>query len=226
MTSSVHPEPTAATIKGLYAHAFRCARPDCRRPLYKLDDETGERTLNSRVSHIHARRPGGPRWIEMTSDENRADANLVLLCIEHSYEVDDLPDRYPADLLRQWKQAQLDEYEQAQTGWPITDTEAGRVLEATVQAVEHHHAGAILGVVRAVERLSLAARHARSGPAAAAAAWRTFRAQVRGASLMTDLDGNRVFVEPSRQETKHHMHEIRTDLVTAVESIRPLGDEA
>ena len=224
--TSAHPEPTAATIKGLYAHAFRCARPDCPRPLYKVDDETGDRTLNSRVAHIHARRQGGPRWIEMTSDENRADANLVLLCIEHSYEVDDLPARYPAELLREWKQAQLNEYEQAQSGWPISDTEAGRVLEASAQAAEHHHAGAVLGVVRAVARFSLAARHARSGPAAAVAAWRLSRARAGGASIMTDLDGNRVYAEPSRQETNHHMNEIRTALASAVERIRPLVDEA
>ncbi|KAB7746560.1 hypothetical protein GA707_03495 [Nostocoides sp. F2B08] len=162
----------------------------------------------------------------MTSNENRAEANLVLLCIEHSYEVDDRPDRYPADLLRQWKQAQLDEYEQAQSGWPITDTEAGRALEASAQAAEHHHAGAVIGVVRAVERFSLAARQARSGPAASAAAWRAARARARGASIMTDLDGNRVYAEPSRQETNHHMNEIRTALASAVESIRPLANEA
>lgn len=162
----------------------------------------------------------------MTSAENRADTNLVLLCIEHSYEVDELPDRYPADLLRQWKKAQLDEYEQAQNGWPISDMEAGRVLEASAQAAEHHHAGAVIGVVRAVERLSIAARRARSGPAVAADAWRTAWARARGSSLMTDLDGNRIYAEPSRHERNRHLDEIRTALISAVERIRPLADEA
>ena len=139
MTTSAHPEPTDSTIKALYAHAFRCAHPDCRRPLYKIDDESGDRTLNSRVAHIHARRRGGPRWIEMTAGENRADGNLVLLCIEHSYEVDEHHDRFPAELLREWKQAQLDEYERARDGWRISDTEAGRVLQASDQEIERHH---------------------------------------------------------------------------------------
>ena len=196
VTTNAHPEPTAATVKGLYAHAFRCAKPDCSRPLYKQDNETGERTLNSRVAHIHARRPGGPRWIDMPSEENRADANLVLLCIEHSYEVDDLPDHYPAELLRLWKQAQLDEYEQARRGWPLTDTEAGRVLEASAQASEYHYAGAVLDAVRAVERFALASSRARVEPAAAAAAWRAARARARGSFTAWDQDGNPVYADP------------------------------
>jgi len=126
-------------VKRLCARAFRCARPDCSRPLYKQDNDTGDLALNSRVAHIHARRPGGPRWIEMPAEDNRADANLLLLCIEHSYEVDELPDLYPAELLREWKQAQLDEHGQAQRGWPLTDADAGRVLEASSRAAEHHH---------------------------------------------------------------------------------------
>ncbi len=108
----------------------------------------------------------------MSTEENRSDANLLLLCIEHSYEVDELPDLYPAALLRQWKQAQLDEQERAQRGWPLTDADAGRVLEASSRAVEHHHAAAVVRTVQAAERLALAARRTRSGPAAEATAWR------------------------------------------------------
>lgn len=226
VTTNAHPEPTAATVKGLYAHAFRCAKPDCSRPLYKQDNETGERTLNSRVAHIHARRPGGPRWIDMPSEENRADANLVLLCIEHSYEVDDLPDQYPAELLRLWKQAQLDEYEQARRGWPLTDTEAGRVLEASAQASEYHYAGAVLDAVRAVERFALASSRARAEPAAAAAAWRAARARARGSFTAWDQDGNPVYAEPSRQETLEHTTALRAALAKAVETIGPFADEA
>ena len=113
MTASAHPEPTPATVKRLRA-GVPLRATDCSRPLYKQDNDTGDLALNSRVAHIHARRPGGPRWIEMHPEDNRADANLLLLCIEHSYEVDELPDLYPAELLREWKQAQLDEHEQAQ----------------------------------------------------------------------------------------------------------------
>jgi hypothetical protein len=70
-------------MRELYGTAFRCAHPECNRPLYKVSDETGDRVLNSRVAHIHARRKGGPRWIEMPAEENRAFDNLVLLCHRH-----------------------------------------------------------------------------------------------------------------------------------------------
>ena len=81
-TVKEHPLPTVATVKQLYASAFRCAKPDCLRPLYKTNDDTGDLVLNSRIAHIHARRAGGPRWIEMSAEDNRSASNLVLLCIE------------------------------------------------------------------------------------------------------------------------------------------------
>ncbi|CAN5272110.1 hypothetical protein BH11ACT1_BH11ACT1_14180 [soil metagenome] len=224
VTANAHPEPTPATVKRLYALAFRCAKPDCSRPLYKQDNDTGDLVLNSRVAHIHARRPGGPRWIEMSADDSRADANLLLLCIEHSYEVDEVPDRYPAELLREWRQAQLDEHEQVQRGWPLSDAEAGRVLEASSQVVEHHHAGAVLGAVRATERLTLAARRARLGPAASAAAWRAARARARNTFTAWDQDGNPVHAEPSRHETEQHKAALLAALEEALEVLAPLAD--
>jgi hypothetical protein len=213
-------------VKRLYARAFRCARPDCSRPLYKQDNDTGDLALNSRVAHIHARRPGGPRWIEMPAEDNRADANLLLLCIEHSYEVDELLDLYPAELLREWKQAQLDEHGQAQRGWPLTDADAGRVLEASSRAAEHHHAEAVLGAVRAAERLALASRGARRGPAARAAAWRAARTLTRNAFTAWDQDGNALHAEPSRHETEQHKAGLSAALEDACEALTPLADEA
>lgn len=225
VTLSTYPEPTTATVKRLYARAFRCARPDCSRPLYKQDNETGDLALNSRVAHIHARRAKGPRWIEMSGEENRSDANLLLLCIEHSYEVDELPDLYSADLLREWKQAQLDEYEQAQRGWPLTDADVGRVLEASSQAVEHHHAAAVVAAVQAAERLALAARRARSGPAVEAAGWRAVRERARSSFTAWDYDGNPLYAEPSRLETERCKTALLAALNAAAESLSLLGDE-
>ncbi len=226
VTAGGHPEPTPGTVKRLYARAFRCARPDCSRPLYKQDNDTGDLALNSRVTHILARRPAGPRWVEMPAEDNRADANLLLLCIEHSYEVDELSDLYPAELLREWKQAQLDEHEQAQRGWPLTDADAGRVLEASSRAVEHHHAGAVLGAVRAAEHLALAARDARRGPADRAAAWRAARATARGAFTAWDQDGNALHAEPSRHETEQHKAALLAALEDVVEALAPFADGA
>lgn len=138
----VHPEPTDATVKALYASALRCAFPGCDKPLYRVDATGSTRTLNSRVAHICARREGGPRWnAEMGRDENRSGENLVILCIDHSYEIDDkdLETKYPAPTLREWKLAQIAEYDLAVkaagsdegVGWRLTDEEAAEVIEAS-----------------------------------------------------------------------------------------------
>lgn len=127
-----HLEPSPATIKELYANAYRCAFPKCQRPLYKVDAETGTRTLNSRVAHICARREGGPRWNSTQSEEeNRSVNNLLLLCIEHSYEIDDsnrVVD-FPVELLLQWKRQQLVEFDALGQGWSLSQQEADEVAK-------------------------------------------------------------------------------------------------
>ncbi|MFE3936394.1 hypothetical protein ACFXPJ_22105, partial [Streptomyces goshikiensis] len=91
-----HPPPTPATFKQLYGTAFRCAKPDCREPLYRVNSDTGETILNSNVAHIHARSEGGPRWKPgMTADENRHFDNLLPMCEAHAREIDVTPDHYP-----------------------------------------------------------------------------------------------------------------------------------
>ena len=224
VTATAHPEPKSSTVKRLYAQAFRCARPNCSELLYKKDDDTGDRVLNSRVAHIHARRPGGPRWVEMSSKDNRDDSNLLLLCIAHSYEIDEFPERHPAELLREWKQAQLDEYERVEQGWKLTRVDVGRVLEASSWAAEHHHAGAVLSAVRAAERLALTARRTRRGPASSAAAWSEARARARSTSVGWDEDGNTVHAELSRSEAEQHKAALRAALEGACETLGPLAD--
>lgn len=117
-----HPKPTEATVKYLYAHAFRCAAADCPRPLYRLNEQSGARTLNSRVCHINARQEGGPRWDpEQSSDVNRSKQNLILMCVEHASAIDDPANlsAYPSELLHSWKATQLQEYDRLKQGWTI-----------------------------------------------------------------------------------------------------------
>jgi len=129
-----HREPTPATVKELYANAYRCAAPSCKRPLYRVDGETGVRTLNSRVAHIAGRSKEGPRFDPgMSEDENRSVRNLLLLCLEHSSEVDDRSrvDDFPAPLLLQWKANQLAVFDAIGQGWILSDEEATQVLQAS-----------------------------------------------------------------------------------------------
>jgi hypothetical protein len=99
-----------STVKQLYGTAIICAHPDCSEPLLRWVDDLDIPVLNSRVAHIRAASPRGPRYDEsMTDEERRAFDNLILLCLPHAEEVDlkALADRYPAETLHQWKAIQL-----------------------------------------------------------------------------------------------------------------------
>lgn len=131
-----HKEPTPATAKQLYGTAFICAHPDCQQPLYRLATDGTTRVLNSTICHIAARSEGGPRWDpDMSEEVNASVENLLLLCLLHSPEVDSLAmrDKFPPELLRQWKAEQLRITEQVQRAWQLTDIEAEDVLRASSQ---------------------------------------------------------------------------------------------
>ncbi|CAM4410147.1 MAG: hypothetical protein LEGION0403_FIIPPAGN_02676 [Legionella sp.] len=121
--SKKHKFPSVKTIKELYANAYWCASPGCRRPLYKVDNETGVRTLNSNAAHICARSEGGPRWDpDQTEDENRSINNLLALCLEHAFEIDDIKkvSQYSIEKLQQWKKQQLADFDSlGKQGWSV-----------------------------------------------------------------------------------------------------------
>ena len=142
-----HPTPTVATVKLLYAHAFRCAYEGCRRTLYVVDQETGARTLNSRVCHINARREGGPRWDpDQSAKQNRSACNLVLMCLEHASKIDDpiTVSAYRAERLRDWKAKQLAEYDQLKQGWVIDTDMAHQASTVSFQNVENAFSGSTI----------------------------------------------------------------------------------
>jgi len=69
----------------------------------------------------------------MSPTENRSVSNLILTCIDHSYEVDDSQrvHLYPKELLRTWKEQQLAEYDKTHRGWVLTDAEVSEVIRET-----------------------------------------------------------------------------------------------
>ncbi|WP_416959513.1 hypothetical protein [Streptomyces sp. Agncl-13] len=137
-----HPPPTPATFKQLYGTAFRCAKPECREPLYRVNSDTGETILNSNVAHIHARSEGGPRWKPgMTTEENRHFDNLLPMCEAHAREIDVTPDHYPSSLLHEWKQAQSAEFARFQKGWDLSDEQVEDI--ASLVSVVHDAVAAI-----------------------------------------------------------------------------------
>lgn len=130
-----HPQPTQSTVKELYANAISCGFSGCSEPLFVVEKGRDKRSLNSRIAHICARREGGPRWDpSMSASDNRSAPNLLLLCVPHASSIDLLEnvDRYQVELLREWKAAQLTNYDAARGGWALSDAEADEVLQASV----------------------------------------------------------------------------------------------
>lgn len=220
-TSIVHPKPTLTVIKQLYGTAFRCGEPECRKPLYRVNDETGDTVLNSEVAHIHARSEGGPRWKEgMTADENRSPNNLIPLCFEHAWEIDNSEDEYPADLLRSWKAAQLAECIVVQKSWSLTDAEAEEIEHRSFQAREHGHAAAsaatVMQAVTEAGVLGELARSLRRGPSTIAHEWRQRHRQANVSSRMYDAQtGERLEAELSRGERRELAARLSQELTTA-----------
>ncbi|MFI0990544.1 hypothetical protein [Streptomyces exfoliatus] len=162
-----HPKPTDSTVKELYATALTCGVPDCKEPLYRENSATGERVLNSRVAHIHARSEGGPRWDSaMSEKDNRSFGNLIPLCERHAYEIDATPRHYPADLLRSWKSLQIEAHSRA-VGLALSDAEVAELSDASfsMEGLMERLAAAMPFSARSrsrAEALALASRSSRA----------------------------------------------------------------
>jgi len=84
--------------------AYICSNPDCRSNTIGPHSNP-ERSLDTGVAaHICGAAPGGPRHDpNQTPDQRKNIANGVWLCAACSRLVDTDENRYPAELLRQWK---------------------------------------------------------------------------------------------------------------------------
>lgn len=225
-----HRVPTAATIRQLYGTAFRCGKPGCGKPLYRMDNETGAAFLNSYVSHICARSEGGPRWNpEMSEGDNRSASNLMPMCFEHAREIDDAPENYPVALLRKWKQAQIDEHVKMQKSWPLTDAEAQQVIDASFSPTDYGTAitaaSSVTAASREVGRLVETARQQRRLPLEAASAWRAMRIHVQRSMphAWDSVTGELLApFEPSRTETAPFQDKLEAALEEVMATLRPL----
>jgi hypothetical protein len=223
-----HRPPTAATIKQLYGTAFRCAEPSCTKPLYRLNNDTGEWILNSRVAHIHARSEGGPRWDpDMSEEANRSADNLLPLCEEHAFEIDATPEHFTADLLRGWKKTQLAEALEVGKPWLLSDAEAAEVV---TESFDPHRIGmatagatTVLAVARYVGLLIETGHLQRRVPRDTARAWNAMREQVNRSRPVFDMNGERLRVEPSLADTEPHRIALEAALQEAVSTLEPIA---
>ncbi|WP_409279895.1 hypothetical protein [Pseudomonas sp. KCJK8751] len=80
-----------------------CSNPDCRTPTY--GPKGADKSFHiGHAAHICAAAPGGPRYDEhMTSEERRSFDNGIWVCSGCSPKIDGDPLSFPKELLREWK---------------------------------------------------------------------------------------------------------------------------
>lgn len=98
---------TQKTVKVIFALSRnQCAYPGCKnRVVLPSTEESGELVL-SQICHIYALSEEGPRGkAGLTESELNAPDNLILFCPTHHVMVDGQYERFPAELLKEWKKA-------------------------------------------------------------------------------------------------------------------------
>lgn len=84
--------------------AYICSNPTCRRPTVGPHSDPGKSLKTGRACHIRAAAPGGARFDEsQTADQRRAIENAIWLCAECADVVDKDQCIYPVGLLTDWK---------------------------------------------------------------------------------------------------------------------------
>ncbi|WP_127903381.1 hypothetical protein [Solirhodobacter olei] len=94
--------PTKRRLAGRAGH--RCSNPDCRASTIG-PQPGGSGVINlGAAAHITAAAPGGPRYDDSLSPEQRRDdANGIWLCANHAKAVDSDPKQFTTKLLKSWK---------------------------------------------------------------------------------------------------------------------------
>ena len=216
------PDPTVATAKQLYAMASKCGEPDCYEQLVKAIG--GRRTLNSRIAHIRASSPTGPRADPyMTCEEVNHFENLIVLCLFHAVEIDEHEDDYPVDLLRQWKARQAADGETLGIHANLSATELVQAVRTLVRSAASTE---VIELAKAARVLRTITERARLAPAEA---WRQRAERIAGMNRATPsiwdaVTGERLKMELSRNEQDQFAQLVVDALRQAVLEIQPAAD--
>jgi hypothetical protein len=92
--------------KKVLAHrvGYVCSNPHCKKPTSGPQKDR-EKSVNIGVAaHITAASPGGKRYNEhLSTEERKSIENGIWLCQNCAKLIDNDEERYPVDLLEQWK---------------------------------------------------------------------------------------------------------------------------
>lgn len=105
---------------------YLCSFPTCRTPTSGATSD-GESEINiGTAAHICAAAPGGPRYDEkMTSEERASASNGIWMCRDHGTAIDSADPEFTVDRLREWKkQAQIDSWQRVLRYSPAEGTRA------------------------------------------------------------------------------------------------------
>jgi hypothetical protein len=84
--------------------AYICSNPDCRRLTVGPHSDPKKSVLTGKVCHIHAAALNGPRYNPEQTPEQRAGIeNAIWLCSACADAIEKDIDKYPAELLKEWK---------------------------------------------------------------------------------------------------------------------------
>jgi hypothetical protein len=108
--------PEAVKLKLWVKSAGRCEFKGCNEPVWHNGLTLSENNF-AEVAHIIGASNKGPRGTDESKLLQTDFSNLMLLCMRCHKEIDDHPEKYPADLLRKWKQEHEDRIE-IQTSHP------------------------------------------------------------------------------------------------------------
>ncbi len=85
---------------------YLCSNPACHEFTSGPHSDDDKPLLRGIAAHICAASPGGPRYDSaQTTEERKSITNGIWLCDRHAREVDNDPERFPAPLLREWKES-------------------------------------------------------------------------------------------------------------------------
>jgi hypothetical protein len=102
----------------------RCAFPECDAAMFRDDTIVGD------ICHIQAQSPGGPRYVDgLSREELHGMKNLMLLCKLHHKIVDEHPDQYTSEQLRELK------YKHESRDLNVSNELLHRLLEALAPSV-------------------------------------------------------------------------------------------
>lgn len=83
---------------------YFCSNPDCNRPTVGANVAPDKATSIGIAAHITGASPGGPRYDQSLTQEERSDINNgIWLCSNCSTLIDKDEERYPIDVLKRWK---------------------------------------------------------------------------------------------------------------------------